>query len=782
MLDSGRATPQADWCLWSSKLVRYLLLGAAISMGAVAIWSMHFIGNRAIVMADDQDELQIQYSSGFTAGSFFLPICGVGIAFYFFSVSESISTVTTIVGGLLMGSAVCGMHYMGEGGLANYTASYTWPWVLGSAIIAVVASTTSLGIFFYFKSVWTNTWQKRGASASLLAVAVSGMHWVAVRGTRYRLKSDVVTGSTGLSRQAVVIVVICLAIGACLALIALAMIGQRARKESADRAQQVVLACATFDMEGRLMVTSAGLLPCRKITNIYLERSFDDVFDTNHAVFCWVFRASRCWRAITDLLPAIREHVRISESAKAYRAAAFSTSSARNSESSDDYACVFKELFCIAASELATTVQEPLEKLGIIFEEIMSTGTLKQSNSIRSMLPGSRAGEQDNAQVERGHTPILLGRGQLLFAVRQASKSESLHLQAAGYCFTNPTNVIDSLARSMQVSQEEIASRLKRMQDYVSQERILEPGIHLACFALRPLLKRGFDILVTKDARNILPSVSLPLTKLEPWQVEILAQMDASTVTSCRQRLSGQSLFTNEEERHFVRQLFEGIKALADLIDNPFFEDARLIARPFRSPCRLDGNKSGEAFIIAFTIITDAHELSNVNQRYEFAPLRFYICQQHTYRDTPDIDRFAERIRREFAAIADRGRKYTEQKSKDLKRQASFINGRRRSKNRTSSPPRGRKWSHFRKFSCGALSIDNSSEKHLVNVSMSQRFDCTDTSPEANADLERPCASPEEVEMRNWGVYCQAGLGDVEEESFAEKLLALTIGRRKGKQ
>ena len=62
------------------------------------------------------------------------------------------------------------------------------------------------------------------------------------------------------------------AIGACFALITLAMIGQRQRRRSADRAQQVVLACATFDMEGKLMVTSDGLLPCRKITNTYLER------------------------------------------------------------------------------------------------------------------------------------------------------------------------------------------------------------------------------------------------------------------------------------------------------------------------------------------------------------------------------------------------------------------------------------------------------------------------------------------------------------------------------
>lgn len=39
--------------------------------GAVAIWPMHFISNRAIQVANDQADHQIQYSPRHTAGSFF---------------------------------------------------------------------------------------------------------------------------------------------------------------------------------------------------------------------------------------------------------------------------------------------------------------------------------------------------------------------------------------------------------------------------------------------------------------------------------------------------------------------------------------------------------------------------------------------------------------------------------------------------------------------------------------------------------------------------------------
>lgn len=189
---------------------RYLLLAAASSMGAVAIWSMHFIGDRAIQMANGQADHQIQYSPGYTAGSFFLPICVVGVAFYFFSTTEKVSVFATVLGGVLTGAAVCGMHYMGQGGISNYVPVYRWRYVLGSALISVAASTAALSIFFYLKSTWTNSWIKRMACASLLATSVSGMHWVAAVGTAYRLKAGAGSSNSGLSRQATVIVVLCL--------------------------------------------------------------------------------------------------------------------------------------------------------------------------------------------------------------------------------------------------------------------------------------------------------------------------------------------------------------------------------------------------------------------------------------------------------------------------------------------------------------------------------------------------------------------------------------------
>ena len=162
---------ELGWKSDADKL-RYLLVGAATAMRTVAIWSMHFIGNRAITMEADQPELQIGYNPGFMAGSFFLPICVVGIAFYLFTISEQVPSTGTIAGGCLTGFAICGMRYMGQGGISNYEAVYDWRFV--------VAATLSRGVFFYFRSAWTNTWWKRMACATP----------VCCRGVRYALDRD----------------------------------------------------------------------------------------------------------------------------------------------------------------------------------------------------------------------------------------------------------------------------------------------------------------------------------------------------------------------------------------------------------------------------------------------------------------------------------------------------------------------------------------------------------------------------------------------------------------
>lgn len=191
-------------------LKRYLLIGAATSMGAVAIWCMHYVGNCAIQILNGEQELQLEYRRSYTAGSFFLPICVLGLAFYYFNQSRAISLQEPILGGIVTGLAVLGMHYTAEIGISNYSISFSWKYILGSAAVAVAANIAALGIFFYVTKVWTNGLLKKLFCASLLAISVSGMHWVATVGTTYRFEKRSSSTRNDLSRQGAAVVVVCL--------------------------------------------------------------------------------------------------------------------------------------------------------------------------------------------------------------------------------------------------------------------------------------------------------------------------------------------------------------------------------------------------------------------------------------------------------------------------------------------------------------------------------------------------------------------------------------------
>lgn len=169
----------------------------------------HFIGNRAVNIANGERVLQVGYSAGFTALSFFVPILVLLTAFVAIGTNSAVSWWRIAMGGILCGAAVCGMHYLGNASIDNYVCTYRLANVVGSAIIAVAASIIALSIFFVFRAMWANSWWKRIISAVVLAGAVSGMHWCAVVGTQYRLVT-IEPEPNEPSRTATVIVVICL--------------------------------------------------------------------------------------------------------------------------------------------------------------------------------------------------------------------------------------------------------------------------------------------------------------------------------------------------------------------------------------------------------------------------------------------------------------------------------------------------------------------------------------------------------------------------------------------
>ncbi|KAL9008849.1 MAG: hypothetical protein Q9173_006069 [Seirophora scorigena] len=749
----------------------YLLLGAAASMGAVAIWSMHFIGNRAIIMAQGERHLQIQYNAAFTAGSFFLPICVLGIAFYLLGFSEKVNITQVMLVGLLTGAAVCGVHYFGQGGISNYLVSYKWQYVLGSAFIAITAATLALGVFFYLKATWTDNWMKRALCASVLAVSVSGMHWVAT------------------------------AMGCCIALLSFAFFGQRVKNRSARQAQEVVLASVIFDEEGKLMVTPEGRLPCRMIAKTSMERNFDEIFDTNHPVFTWVYRASHYWPAVTDLIPGFKAHLGVMRHGNTSQAGLPTVLSDQtnldNLEEEANFDTRFKELFCVAASELAEYVHEPLKDLGVLFDSIMLSGTIGKPPKLRIFSRSMTVNPFSNA--EYGQMQPTFGRGQFLFLVRQANKRGAEKLQAAGFRFANLTYIMPLLAQIMEVTTAELSGTLLKIQSSLTNPSILEPGVHFACYALRPKFRGGWDILINKQKRNLLPSVQLSSKDLRSWQLDILLKLDNMTVRDCYLYLQHRASDAPEAEKTFLFLVDQKIESLTRQIDHPLFENARFLAHPYSIQCRsLAGTTHrAKATVMMFRVIADANYSSPLNGRLEFGSSRLFRAQQHVYPGSPDHGAFARQVHLEFAGLAEARAPVTAEARAEA---GPEVNSRSPTASEYLTPP------NLSKSSVASLSIESPVEEygnHRLPFSGSETragklvpgntrpgkghkvrrfFGGIHVQNEISVDVSEVDQGQETEEGRalcDVGVHSEVSVAPTEVDNFADELLMLLIEERR---
>lgn len=619
-------------------------------MGGIGIWCMHFIGNRAIQLEGDTMG-QIVYSSGFTAASFFLPIIVLTAAFYVLGAVDKPSSVYIAFSGALTGLAVCGMHYLGQQGIANYHCSYSIAYVAGACTIAIFASLVALTVFFRMRANWSNQWWKRAFCGCILACAVSGMHWVATVGTFYRPRADYSISPSQLSRTGTVIVCTVLGCAACVLLLTLAILTSRTSKLVNSRAQQLVLACAYFDENGRILVTTEGQLPTTKITDQYVERTFrDDEFSKSHPAFLWIFRATRNWATLRDFIPGMKDHLFLNSTTSRFQHSSQSGLSEDDDSSYQDFETLFKEMFCVSASDLATQIHQPLESMGVLYEEPLETGTLtrraRQNLGRRFSIATYKSKAAD---AEAGDETHYFGQGHFLFVIRNVSKSEAEKFGAIGYRFAAISQIVDVQARSMQILPPDLSNRLISMRDYATSENLIDQGVHLVAFVMRPNVRKGFDVLVTKDKSNQLPLKTLPIENLNGWQLEYLSQLDGMSVSLALKFLMAKDDTIHQKEADFGRMLYRAMSDLVELVDEPTISQAKFSAKKILAPCRphKQTQKPGKCILLSIRLITNLHA-SSPDEKLVYKPLRLFNAQQHVYAGLADHEAFARQIHRDF--------------------------------------------------------------------------------------------------------------------------------------
>ena len=359
------------------------------------------------------------------------------------------------------------------------------------------------------------------------------------------------------------------------------------------------------------------------------------------------------------MVPNIRAHLRATSVIKSFRPESnsnFKDMMSFDRSSIEDYSFLLKELFLIAAHELAHTLQEPFTNLGRLFGGILDIGTVRKA-APRRFFPIRRASEDlgdSQTTQEIGNSTQFFGRGILLAVIRRADQKEAVKLRAAGFRFAPIAKIENRLAHSMEIPQTEMTQYLELIRQDSKKSSMLEPGVHLGCHILKPEPSGGFNVLVRRDAKNVLPTVKLPIYQLEDWQIEFLSRMDNCTLSNCHNRLNGRRISTSEKERIFGDQLLEAFSKLIQTVENPFLQEARLIAVPLYAPCSSslleESDNLEHAQIIVFQTVVEMGRPNYVNQRCEFSSSSLFRCQQQVYKGSPGHEKFARKLQEDFSS------------------------------------------------------------------------------------------------------------------------------------
>lgn len=385
------------------------------------------------------------------------------------------------------------------------------------------------------------------------------------------------------------------------------------------------------------------------------------MFTASHPVFLWIFRTTHYWQGIYNLVGPMRKHIDGAGLAHGHiRSKSQANLLTEDGEPVEEYAIIFRELFCIAACDLASSLNRNLTEMGILYEEITNTGrkppSPKRRKSLATLVTRGKQAQIDAERATVAPGGEVLGKGQLLFLVSKADRVEAQNLVAAGYRFAQREVILPFLAGSLQIGHHDISRHLNLMIDYIGDSHILDPGVHICCFAIRASIGSGFDVLARRDAKNLLPTMQVALEKLEDSHLDYFKTLSMQSVAQTMKVFNKASKPANKDEklRAFAKVMLTTLEALKDEIDDPFFNDAQLIATPIEAPCRgaAENSTTSTALLITYKIIVPIHARAP-GKKLQFVPLNLFRTQQRVYPNSPDHAIFARESYRLFSKILD---------------------------------------------------------------------------------------------------------------------------------
>jgi signal transduction histidine kinase len=211
--------------------------GGALGMG-VGIWSMHFIGMLAFRLHTDGASVPMAYDVPLLLLSVAVAVTASALALAVAS-RDRVGWISLVVGGLAMGPAIAGMHYIGMASMRMPAAlGYDAGLVALSIAIAVGAALAALWLAFRLRGDESRLgrWRRVGAGI-IMGLAISGMHYTGMAAAQFTPLSvrSTVPGDPVLATAGLAVTVVL----STLSVLALALIGA-----TIDRRVRVQLAAA----------------------------------------------------------------------------------------------------------------------------------------------------------------------------------------------------------------------------------------------------------------------------------------------------------------------------------------------------------------------------------------------------------------------------------------------------------------------------------------------------------------------------------------------------------
>lgn len=303
-----------------------------------------------------------------------------------------------------------------------------------------------------------------------------------------------------------------------------------------------------------------------------------------------------------------------------------------DTELQTDFDTLFKQFFCVAAQELADSLKQPLQDLGFLYDDILSTAVA--TSKISKMM---------------GLATMHRHKGQLLFTVRHLSKQEAGRLSASGFRFAYIKHVTPILSRRIHVRETELSTHLKEMRDYATSSRNFQPGIHLISFVMRPTIHDHFEILTAKGTGNPLPSATLSTKRLQMQHLELMSHMEGFSILACLDWLDSEQARTYHDIDDFRKQLIEAMSSLFSTLPSDVNAATAFCPRPLLAPCR-GSNPTTEdqrCFVLAFCAVGSlGTQVTNPN--LTFTPLRLFRAQQQVNDGVFHRDIFSKELSQEL--------------------------------------------------------------------------------------------------------------------------------------